>query len=255
MNVARLTPAFAASCQGQVHSTFDRIVNVRMSLPSGDRLLTLTASLCPHLPDSVCVEPSVLNTCEIGVSVTLHDDCLRVGSLSFPLVREPYPSLLPLAGSPRTDIFLAATAAIASGFDRMPPALCTHAEQVLCTTDAPHLIGLGMGLTPSFDDACVGVLAVHWALGCPAPFVIDDFDATTDVSARYLRLAQEGYFSEPLMLLMNALFGCGSLENSLQGLLSVGATSGADMIHGIVVALQQAKRSRHISQSNKEVQP
>ena len=112
----------------------------------------------------------------------------------------------------------------------------------LCTERAPARLGLGSGLTPSFDDACVGVMAVYRALGKPPPFVIADEPETTDVSARYLRLAREGFFGQPLLDLADALSGEKDLKDCLRNMLEIGATSGADMICGIRAALQASRR-------------
>ncbi|MDD3336162.1 MAG: DUF2877 domain-containing protein [Eubacteriales bacterium] len=247
MNVAKLTPAFAQDSQGRIHSVFRGVVNASMYLPSGPRLLTLTALHSPQIPDSILVEPYRLASCEIGMSTALVGNQLQIGDLSIPFVRKAYLPLVSLAGQPRTAEFLAATQAIPSGFDHMPEALRTRAVHALITCDAPGFIGLGLGLTPSYDDACVGVMATYCALGRQAPFVIKDLQATTDVSARYLRLAGEGYFGEPLTQLLSVIFGQGSMEAALLQLLQVGATSGADMAVGVAAALRQVENEKHAS--------
>lgn len=244
MNVALLTPAFASECEGPIHSVFERVVNAGMCLPDGIRLLALTTLRSPRFPDSIQVEPQVLEACEMGAPVALLGDRLQVGKLWVPLAREAYPPLPPLAGQPRTADFLALTAALPTGFDHMPEALRARAVHALTTPDAPAFIGLGLGLTPSYDDACVGVMATYRALGCQTPFAIQKLSATTDVSARYLRLASEGYFGEPLTQLLLALFGQGDLKAALLRLLQVGATSGADMAYGVAAALRQADNEK-----------
>ena len=247
MNIANLTPAFASDCQGHIHSLFHCVANISMDLPGGARLLTLTALHSPQIPDSIVVEPYVMDTCKAGMSAALVKNCLQIGDLRLPFLRKSYPALTFLAGQMHTADFLAAAEAIPSGFDHLPAPLRAHAVHALTTSDAPDFIGLGPGLTPSFDDACVGVMAAYRALGLKAPFVIKKLNATTDVSARYLRLAEEGYFGEPLRQLLFALFGRGSVRDALFRLLEVGATSGADMAFGVAAALRQAENENHAS--------
>jgi len=122
----------------------------------------------------------------------------------------------------------------------MPARLRQSALASLASPQARQWLGLGPGLTPSFDDACIGLMAVCRAAGKPAPFTLTDFSATTDVSARYLRLAREGYFCEPLCMLAEALFGRGKRADVRRGvrrLAAYGATSGKDILRGVGVGL------------------
>ena len=76
-------------------------------------------------------------------------------------------------------------------------------------------------------------MAVCRAMGQAAPFVLTCLEDTTDVSARYLLLAKEGYFGQPVVDVMDALYGRGSLARAIPDLLAVGATSGSDMLWGM----------------------
>jgi hypothetical protein len=112
------------------------------------------------------------------------------------------------------------------------------------------LIGAGPGLTPSGDDVLVGLLAAlsrsggaPWAAALQSRLraVIDrNIHRTTDVSAHYLRLATHGHFGEPLTTLVDAVVVGAPrhrIQSRLHAVLSVGATSGADALVGVILGL------------------
>lgn len=133
-------------------------------------------------------------------------------------------------------------AAAAQRIDRLPESLQDKAKQALLEGRWQSFLGLGVGLTPSFDDACVGMAAVYTAMGRPLP-LLEDLSVTTDVSARYLRLAQKGYFGQPLLALIHALWNHeADLPAAVRGLEAVGATSGSDMLYGVALALADRNR-------------
>jgi hypothetical protein len=239
----RLTPAWEAGgeLRGRVHSVFERVVNVAFPLGEGFRLVALCESGLPLLPDSVVLPRGWLGEARPlpGEAALLSPGKLRLGRRSLSLVRaqEWDGFLAPLEGKPAARELMERESECANGFDALPPAVRAQAEAALTDETARRWLGLGGGLTPSFDDACVGVMALCRALGRPAPFELEDMSATTDVSARYLRLAREGYFGQPLWNLMRALFR-GGVSKAVGELLAVGASSGADMLHGVAVALE-----------------
>ena len=232
---ARLTPAWRFPCQGTVHSVFQRVVNVLLETAGEQRMLVLAAPGLPRLPDSLCLPCERLAGLEVGMPVCLTETGLWLNGafLEWSPDGAWNGRMEPLPGKPDWQAFLRATQAIPTGWDRLPPRLRAKAEKALENGNAQAFLGLGGGLTPSFDDACVGAMALCRALGKPVPFTLSDLTVTTDVSARYLRLAQEGYFGEPLHALMAALFGKSDLTESIRNLLNVGATSGSDMLFGV----------------------
>lgn len=118
--------------------------------------------------------------------------------------------------------------------------------------DAPHavrsVIGLGVGLTPSADDALIGALCVLAAAGAAFSETSrhlgewlrsDGAGATTDVSASYLLLALEGAFSVPLnRTVLSLAEGTpdARLADAVHGLTHIGATSGSDAAVGVQIA-------------------
>lgn len=104
-----------------------------------------------------------------------------------------------------------------------------------------QMVGLGKGLTPSADDATVGMLAVFYAAGnvCSCSIRSDILARTTDVSAKYLLCAQEGFFSQRMLSVLDAsLKGETETKAALCCLAEWGASSGSDTIWGMKQALK-----------------
>ena len=110
------------------------------------------------------------------------------------------------------------------------------------------LVGVGPGLTPSGDDAPVGVLTVLYR-AAPAPVAAPLLASlraalppllhrTTPISAHYLRLALAGHSGEHLTTLVDGLGGGGEADpDHLAPVLAHGATSGADTLVGVALGL------------------
>jgi hypothetical protein len=111
--------------------------------------------------------------------------------------------------------------------------------------------GLGIGLTPSGDDLIAGLLiALHVQqriYSCDYSTLIEDIYTcaknSNPLSTAFLRSAKEGRVFEKLKYTMTALFDSNP-ENLLSrtlALLTVGATSGADMAVGLILGLENIK--------------
>ena len=111
------------------------------------------------------------------------------------------------------------------------------------------LVGLGEGLTPSGDDFLVGLLAVLHLTGflpCRADATVQArFCAcirlgTSQLSGEFLRCALEGYFAEPLVLLVRALWALttDAWPAHAATLAAVGHSSGVDAMVGIALGCQ-----------------
>jgi len=111
-----------------------------------------------------------------------------------------------------------------------------------------HLIcGRGPGLTPSGDDILAGWMAVNWLLHGPQPHLLAAYQQILAVAERqthllsrcWLRYAAAGYVAEPIGVLLQALT-CeheAELLAATRAVLALGATSGLDVIHGILLGL------------------
>jgi hypothetical protein len=126
--------------------------------------------------------------------------------------------------------------------DALRPSDPTRVQGVLL-----RLVGRGVGLTPSGDDAIVGILAVlhRCAPSAVAAGPIDALsaalapvlDRTTAISAHFLRLALRGEFGERLVSVVDACCSpSGPDPDVVDRLLATGATSGADALVGVTAA-------------------
>lgn len=232
---AYLGPAFEGPCAGAVHSVFAHAVNLRLQTPAGWRLVTLCAPGLPRLPDSIQAPQGTPGQLREGMAASLSHGRLEAGPLILPLARSADwdGRIAPLSGPPSYGPLLRLTHRLSGGFDRLPPEKARRALAALATPQAAQWLGLGPGLTPSFDDACVGFMAMCRAGGRRAPFSIPDDADTTEVSLRYLLLAGEGRFSEAVGDVVRAVFGRGDLERAVETLCRFGATSGADTLMGM----------------------
>lgn len=111
---------------------------------------------------------------------------------------------------------------------------------------ATSLVGLGVGLTPSGDDFLVGLLAGLQAGHHPMRRGIADgilgsvAGRTTQVSQHFLQCAGLGHFSESIHKLLRAVARgpIGAVHASVDRILGSGATSGFDLLVGIVDGLE-----------------
>jgi hypothetical protein len=131
--------------------------------------------------------------------------------------------------------------ALAAAIEARDPARTTAA--------ARRLIGLGPGLTPSGDDALTGVAASLHAVGHPCrgalADALDDLDSmTTTVAAAMLRHAARGDVAERTHHLLAALLAPteapGALDDAIRETVAWGATSGSDLLSGVLLALDAA---------------
>ena len=111
-----------------------------------------------------------------------------------------------------------------------------------------HLLcGRGPGLTPSGDDILAGWMAVNWLVHGPQPHLLAAYQQILAVAARqthllsqcWLRYAADGYVAEPIGVLLQALTREheAELRDATRAVLALGATSGVDVIHGILLGI------------------
>lgn len=110
---------------------------------------------------------------------------------------------------------------------------------------APTLIGLGSGFTPSGDDFLGGFLAVYntFATSLERPQIVLRFDSietkTNWISAKLLECMQLRILDEEVTRLIRSV-ACTDESQfifSLESLASRGHTSGIDIIAGVIIAL------------------
>lgn len=107
------------------------------------------------------------------------------------------------------------------------------------------LVGLGLGLTPSGDDFLLGCLAVWHLFESP---LVEGFKAndwieninkrTTSISAFMLENGVKGYVNQAIGNLLNH-HQDEDISEYLTPFLKIGATSGTDMLIGIIFSYEQ----------------
>lgn len=190
-----------------------------------------------------------------------------------------------VVGTRLSDLHLAGTSALvpfqapASWFDTADgrrfgrPRLDRAARAVASDTDPASdqgaleaLCGLGIGLTPSGDDALVGLIAAGRVAGAGSG-VIGRFAAvlsgpeaenlTTETSLCHLRLAIAGNFSPTVLALLEALADPGrrGLAEAVSRLAQVGHSSGADLMAGVDALVRPLAAGSRVPESSLDQSP
>jgi uncharacterized protein DUF2877 len=240
---------------GSLHSVFDRVLNLSwhdgrlLTLQGPGRLVAPFAAELTRRP-GICVPP--------GGRARRQDDLLALDGLTLDWraaavadtampesVRAPSAILsavlsqCSVSAAPALSSVTAvrARARIAEGLS------CQLSDEFL--EGARELIGLGEGLTPAGDDCVVGVLAVvhrfapSWLRRHPAITVsiaARAAAATTTIAGEFVAHALDGRFAEIMIELLTGKTA-DAVERAAARLLRTGATSGADTLVGIRLAL------------------
>jgi hypothetical protein len=127
---------------------------------------------------------------------------------------------------------------------------CRDGDAAEAVAVATMLVGLGEGLTPAGDDFLVGLMAalrariddrrrralVDW-LGAP---LAASRARTTPLAAQSLAFAARGHFDALVLRALDALLAepdDGAFVQTLAAVLATGATSGADLLTGMLIGL------------------
>jgi Protein of unknown function (DUF2877) len=133
------------------------------------------------------------------------------------------------------------------GHDGRPQGSPPHINPTPAPTVAHYLCGRGVGLTPTGDDILAGWMAVGWLLYGPIPNFLEACQQIVRTAERqthllsqcWLRYAAAGDVTEPIRTLLAAMTqeDTRQLEAAADAVLALGATSGYDMIQGILLGL------------------
>jgi len=257
MNVAYLTPMFrqAGKMTGYVHSQFDKVVNLVFKMSNGmERLLTLVDETLPRLPDSIAVAKEQLSIIRSRQPAVWTGNVVCAGTHSWRITVSDWTGAISVYSKPPLiEEFLRIYKSMAQpdGFSRYSQTQCSAKDVLVrlvaalkmgsteeACSAAMGCIGWGAGLTPSADDAIMGMLAVFAGAGRRVPSFMNEtiLARTTDVSAKYLRCASEGYFSQLLCELVDGMFDADDIQRRAEAVARIGATSGMDMLYGAVIA-------------------
>ncbi len=246
---------------GRVHSVFTRCVNVECR---DGRLVAFHAPgpLAAPFAASLSVVPD-LAAMRAGDLVRRRGERLRLGPLELSFTpatrveltmpRRAHPSrcvadavaaLGALGGAPALDLPAGRQARI-----RLAEAIRNDDADGF-TVAGRALIGLGEGLTPAGDDCLVGVLAVLASAEtglvtsrARATLARDAAERTTTIGREFILHALEGAFAEPLLALFTAATPPAA-ERAAAALAHTGATSGADTLTGIRLAVEAVEARR-----------
>lgn len=235
-------------CTGFVHSAFSHGAYIVLAKRNVHRLIALQMPSSGLVPDSICLPQDFLSSITEAMPVRLTADTLFVGTEYVPLLQQHIHPLMPIARNavPHCHAFCHIAKRYGSGLHRMPANVRAKALHALVHGNAQAWLGLGPGLTPSFDDACVGAMAIYKAIGKACPLGPMDASVTTEVSARYLTLAMEGFFSQAVLDVIHCLLhNTQGLQRNMDALSRFGSTSGCDTLLGMRVALRHVQTHAH----------
>ena len=114
-----------------------------------------------------------------------------------------------------------------------------------------YFIGRGMGLTPAGDDFLVGMLSVFSLQDAFKEsilklrgFILKNRGIyTNDISEQFLLMATDNQFSTSIIVLLRALTSEDLQDQVINNVLNYGATSGVDILFGIIFAYKLVKES------------
>jgi hypothetical protein len=269
IGVLRLSPDVAERLRtaprdaGRVHSVFERALNLDwhdgrlLTLHGPGRLLAPFAAALARPPRGAALRP--------GLRVCRRDDTLALDGIvldwhgaatvdtAMPESRGalgPALSGLPAPSQAQSGRGLLSTAG-RDAQSRLAEGVAGRDSEAFIE-GALGLIGLGEGLTPAGDDCLVGVLAVMhrferpWMQAHPAIAATVGrvaATATTLVAAEFIAHALAGRFAESLIDLMTA-GSTDEVRRAAAQVLRSGATSGADTLCGVRLALDALGASR-----------
>lgn len=247
---------------GRVHSSFERVCN----LAFGDWLIALQLPGLALVPGGITVERAGGWPLPPGATVTwqpaeqllsLGDEHLTLEGLPVWQSGPPLPVVAPASSllaraQALTDLIaeqgrgsLARRQGWAEhGWTQIEGLRAALLRKDDLVAAARPLLGLGEGLTPSGDDVLLGLLAGLFYGGSSAgplgPWLFSEArQATTAVSANYLRFAARGAFSEELEGVARTLLAVAEPDWGLvRHLIGHGHSSGTDTLIGLTLAVE-----------------
>jgi Protein of unknown function (DUF2877) len=257
----------APSEAGSVHSVFDRVVNLAwhdgrlLTVQGPGRLVAPFAAELAGLPWTGVAPGGRVWRQERMLALdglTLDWGAAAIANIAMPARAGATGAILSALlnwGSPPAAPALSSLAGVHARA-RIAEGLSCRLPDVFIE-GACELIGLGEGLTPAGDDCVVGVLAVihhlapWWLRQHPtitASIAARAAAATTTIAGEFVTHALDGRFAETIVELLTGKTPDG-IERAGAQLLRTGATSGADTLVGVRLALQCLGRAERASSS------
>jgi hypothetical protein len=259
--------------RGEVHTVFDRVVNI--ATRDGE-LFTLACRAVDDAPNTARVDLAAWRGTAVHVGDPVHAAAGRLwiaedlsiaceATTAWDCALPPWPAHLDDARENLARV----RQALAQHTESLREAMGAFDQLALRTVDARTqrlaaalragnqrdavvhalaLLGLGPGLTPSGDDVLLGLFAVLHLPGSPregwlaggAAVLAAAADATNAISLAGLRQAARGRVRASIATLLHELlYGGGpALDAALVRVLAIGASSGADIAAGLACGLE-----------------
>ncbi len=247
----------APALRGRVHSVFSRSFNVAF----GDEILTVHADGQSGIPDSLLLKPedfAGLRTeafeCAFWTSSGLLLDGTKIDTASAPDKGNFFGSEFVAASKPEiverihSIGFCHKLEGKGDSISRDIAACLAKGNFASCEKLLAKAIGLGPGLTPSADDAILGIAAAAFRYfadkNIPTKFSQAAYriseNRTSDISRKYLKCASQGRFAIPLIRVVDSLLSSGAQVDyqALAKLLASGHSSGKDTLRGAILAAE-----------------
>ena len=263
--------------EGDVHSVFEKAVNIRCA--ESDELITLVAAAMDNGPNTIVLELAHFadTGIEIGDHVSAAADVLSIdrklnvlltGAAAWrqprrarlctdDQLRERLATVLRelekrgavggMVADPTRSAVSRRTSDKLHHLSEMLVAALKRDDLAAALDAARQIIGLGPGLTPSGDDFLVGLLLAIGVAPTPQPWfetfraaaVEMSKSATNAISHMAIRKAAEGEARESIGRLLRELLGRDQtgLLPALDDVLAIGFSSGTDIAWGLVRGL------------------
>ncbi|HHX60212.1 MAG TPA: DUF2877 domain-containing protein [Epulopiscium sp.] len=252
---------------GKVHSVFNRTINI---IDDNGYMISLITKTLDEAPISILVDTKDFSSSGIliGKDVCFSEREVAVGSnvidiskaRTYDLKRGTFRAnyslleknlkilrhLMDTKGPKETQSFdLMAFQMVRSRTKSLKRA-CLREDLKEMTILGRSLMGLGQGLTPSGDDVLMGLFLVLGLEGSPMNYldfilreiIQEKTEDTTDVSYQGLLRASNGFYRSILVEAVEALTTWGNIEQILIEVLSIGHSSGRDLLYGILTGYE-----------------
>lgn len=250
----------ANSRQARILHVFDHVCNL---INERREVLSIVTPQIGNGPFNLVVEDDILfsNYLDVQSSISIRANELSLGNLIINTGKAKLWSSRPdweTLHTNRDNILnqlasLPITQSLVSNlkFSNLTSAL-VKADIIIALTIASQLAGLGNGLTPAGDDFLLGAIYAAWiihpqeqARAMAEAIARTAIPLTTSLSAAWLRSAGKGEAGAVWHELFNALelSDESEVKIAVKHLLSIGHTSGADMLAGFIGLFMRWKMS------------
>ena len=213
-------------------------VDLRLHFRPGDRVVcqegfALSRGVALHLADATVWRPAPLRPFVPAARITAN---MRFADTALARHRRTHSSVIDREGG-----------TVLAGLAQA----CRELDVERAWSLVERMVGWGEGLTPAGDDVLVGWCAALDARASDhdnrmrflrefSAAIVARARRTTPIAAHYLRLAAQGHFNADVARLRDALLcehDLACVKHALADALGVGATSGADMVTGMIAGL------------------